>query len=71
MDNRITLNVQIPVMLAFIMFGVSVIFSSNTFPTGADNTKISEKPIITASQNQTASDTGKKTKNSFSNGWLI
>lgn len=52
-------------MLAIIMFGVSVIYSSNTFSTSADNTKKSEKPITAPSQNQTTSDTEKKLKIAF------
>jgi len=52
-------------MLALVMFGVSVIFSSNIFPINADDTKKLEKPITTPSQNQTAPDTEKKLKIAF------
>ena len=65
MDNKITLYIKTVVMLAFIMFGVFVIFSSNIFPISADNTKKSEKPITTPSQNHTTSDIEKKLKIAF------
>ncbi len=65
MNNKITLYIKTLVMLAFIMFGVFVIFSSNIFPISADNTKKSEKPITTPSQNHTTSDIEKKLKIAF------
>ena len=65
MNNKITLYIKTLVMLAFIMFGVLVIFSSNIFPISADNTKKLEKPIITPSQNHTPSYVEKKLKIAF------
>ena len=65
MNNKIALHVQTLSMLAIIVFGVSVVFSSNTFPASADNTKKSELPITTSSQNHTISDTEKKPKIAF------
>lgn len=59
------MQIQTLLMLAIIMSGVSVIFSSNAFPTSADNTKKSEKSITTTLQNQTISDTEKKLKIAF------
>jgi len=52
-------------MLALVMFGVFVIFSSNIFPISADNAKKSEKLITTTSQNQTTADNEKKLKIAF------
>ena len=65
MDNKITLYIKSLVMLAFIMFGVLVIFSSNIFPISADNTKNLEKPIIAPSQTHTPSNVEKKLKIAF------
>ena len=65
MNNKITLYIKTLVMLAFIMFGVFVIYSSNIFPISADNTKKSEKPITAPSQNHTTSDIEKKLKIAF------
>ena len=65
MNNKITLYIKSLVMLAFIMFGVLVIFSSNIFPISADNTKKLEKPIIAPSQNHTPSYVEKKLKIAF------
>jgi len=64
------LHIKTLVILAIIVFGVSFIFSSNVFPTSADNTKKSEKTAAsttttTPPQNQTTSDTEKKLKIAF------
>ena len=65
MNNKITLYIKTLVMLAFIMFGVLVIFSSNIFPISADNTKKLEKPITDSTQNHTPSYVEKKLKIAF------
>jgi basic membrane protein A len=52
-------------MLAFIIFGVSVIFSSNIFPISADNTKKLEKSISALSQDHPTSVIEKKLKIAF------
>ena len=52
-------------MLAFIIFGVSVIFSSNIYPISADNTKKLEKSISAPSQNPPTPDIEKKLKIAF------
>ena len=65
MNNKITLYIKTIVMLAFIMFGVSVIFSSNIFPISADNTKKLEKSISAPSQDHPTSVIEKKLKIAF------
>ena len=65
MNNKITLYIKTIVMLAFIIFGVSVIFSSNIYPISADNTKKLEKSISAPSQNHPASEFEKKLKIAF------
>ena len=65
MINKITLYIKTIVMLAFIIFGVSVIFSSNIFPISADNTKKLEKSITAPSQNYSTSVIEKKLKIAF------
>ena len=65
MINKITLYIKTIVMLAFIMFGVSVIFSSNIYPISADNTKKLEKSISAPSQDQPTSVIEKKLKIAF------
>ena len=52
-------------MLAFIMFGVYVIFSANIFPISADNTKKLEKSISAPSQDHPTSVIEKKLKIAF------
>ncbi|ALI35768.1 Purine-binding protein precursor [Candidatus Nitrosocosmicus oleophilus] len=65
MNNKITLYIKTIVMLAFIMFGVFVIFSSSIYPISADNTKKLEKSISAPSQNHPASEFEKKLKIAF------
>ena len=65
MNNKITLYIKTIVMLAFIMFGVSVLFSSNMFPISADNTKKLEKSISAPSQDHPTSVIEKKLKIAF------
>ena len=65
MINKITLYIKTIVMLAFIIFGVSVIFSSNIYPISADNTKKLEKSISAPSQDQPTSVIEKKLKIAF------
>ena len=65
MNNKITLYIKTTVMLAFIIFGVSVIFSSNIFPISADNTKKLEKSISALSQDHPTSVIEKKLKIAF------
>ena len=65
MINKITLYIKTIVMLAFIMFGVSVIFSSNIYPISADNTKKLEKSISAPSQDHPTSVIEKKLKIAF------
>lgn len=65
MNSKITLYIKTIVMLAFIMFGVSVIFSSNIFPISADNTKKLEKSITAPSQGHPTSVIEKKLKIAF------
>ena len=65
MNNKITLYIKTIVMLAFIMFGVFVIFSSSIYPISADNTKKLEKSISAPSQNHPASEIEKKLKIAF------
>jgi len=65
MNNKITLYIQTIVMLAFIMFGVFVIFSSSIYPISADNTKKLEKSISAPSQNYPTSEIEKKLKIAF------
>ena len=65
MNNKITLYIKTIVMLAFIMFGVFVIFSSSIYPISADNTKKLEKSISAPSQNHPTSGIEKKLKIAF------
>ena len=65
MNNKITLYIKTIVMLAFIMFGVFVIFSSSIYPISADNTKKLEKSISAPSQNPPTPDIEKKLKIAF------
>jgi len=65
MNNKITLYIKTIVMLAFIMYGVFVIFSSNIYPISADNTKKLEKSISAPSQNPPTPDIEKKLKIAF------
>jgi basic membrane protein A and related proteins len=65
MNNKITLYIKTIVMLAFIMFGVFVIFSSSIYPISADNTKKLEKSISAPSQNYPTSEIEKKLKIAF------
>lgn len=65
MNNKITLYIKTIVMLAFIMFGVFVIFSSSIYPISADNTKKLEKSISAPSQDHPTSVIEKKLKIAF------
>lgn len=60
------MQIKTLVMLAFIVFGMSVIFSSNILSISADSIKKSEKPqITTILKNQTTLETEKKLKIAF------